>query len=197
MTDLSDTKPFEILKRTEETDGAYVRLAATLYPSPDTPDRKVDLPHHRWAADNGDEHIHPNQEEYLKVLSGTYRVVVEGTEHTLTEGEDITLPPNTPHRHWNPTDRPIRTVKEDRPARDSEAFFTALYVLAQTGRTDEEGFPSFLQFAVLQDEYPGHAYMTDLPVGVQKALFAALAPVGRALGYRADPPLQDGSIEWI
>lgn len=192
MTDLADEDPFEIVTRADETGGEYVRFAATLYPSPDTPGGGAVLSHHRWAADNDDEHLHPNQEERMEVISGTYRVEVDGEKHTLQEGDDMVLPPNTPHRHWNPTGRPIRMIKEDRPARDSEAFFTALYVLAQAGKTDASGFPPFLQFAVLQAEYPGHAYMTDLPVGVQKALFASLAPIGRALGYSATHSLEEG-----
>lgn len=60
--------------------------------------------------------------------------------------------------------------------------------LAQAGETDADGRPPFLQFAVLQDAYPGHAYMTNLPVGLQKALFAMLAPIGRQMGYTARPP---------
>jgi mannose-6-phosphate isomerase-like protein (cupin superfamily) len=167
-----------------------VRFETTLYPAPDAPGRAA-LPHHRWAADNGDEHIHPNQEEIFRVRSGTYRVIVGDTDRTLTEREEIKLPRNTPHRHFNPADRPARVIKEDRPARNSEAFFSALYALAQAGKTDEDGLPSFLQFAVLQDEYPGHAYVTDLPVGVQKALFTLLALLGRLLGYDAGPPLGD------
>lgn len=193
--DLSDAEPFKVVKSAEETGGEYVRFESTLYPSPEKMSSSPDLPHHRWAADNVDEHIHPNQEERLKVLSGTYRVVIEGVEHTLNEGEEITLPPNTPHKHWNPTGRPVRILKEDRPARDSETFFSTLYALAQAGKTDEDGLPGFLQFAVLQDAYPGHGYMADLPVSVQKGLFSVLAPLGRLLGYRAAPPQNFSSTE--
>ncbi|MEF8938234.1 MAG: cupin domain-containing protein [Salinivenus sp.] len=189
--DLTEAEPFQITKSAEETGGEFVRFEATHYPAPGSAGTGEDLPFHRWANDNADEHVHPNQEERLKVLSGTYRVIIDGTEHTLTEGEEIVCPPNTPHRHFNPTAEPIRTLKEDRPARQSEAFFSALYALAQKGRADEEGLPPFLQFAVLQDAYPGHAYMTDLPVEMQKAMFSALGPVGRHLGYRADVALDE------
>lgn len=195
MSDLTDAEPFEVLKGADETNGEFVRLVSTLHPSPDAAEREAALPHSRWAADNADEHIHPNQTERMKVRSGTYCVEIEGVEYTLTEGEEITLPANTPHRHWNPTDRPIRVVKEDRPARNSEAFFRALYALAQAGETGDDGLPGILQFAVIQDEFPGHAYMTDLPIGVQKTLFSVLAPVGRFLGYRATPPFGRSSRE--
>ena len=189
-SDRTHTAPFRVLKSMDDTHGEFVRFEATLHPRPDAPRADDKLDHHRWAADNADEHVHPNQEERMEVLSGTYRVVIDGQEHTLHEGDDITIPVGTPHRHWNPTDQPIRTIKEDRPARNSEAFFWNLYALAQTGRTDEEGLPSFLQFAVLQNAYPGHAYMTDLPVGVQKTLFSFLGPLGHMLGYHAEHHLE-------
>lgn len=153
VRDLIEAEPFAVRKSAAETNGAFVQFETTLYPSSDASYSGPDLPHHRWAADNVDKHIHPKQEERLKVLSGTYQVVIEDTEHILTEGEEITTPPNTPHMHWNPTKRPIRILKEDRPARNSEAFFSMLFALAQDGKTDENGLPPFLQFAVLQDTH--------------------------------------------
>lgn len=195
MANLNDPEPFEVLEGADETGGKRARFVATLHPSPDTPGSEKTLGHRRWAADNSDEHVHPNQKERLEVVSGTYRVEIDGEKHTLREGDGIVIPPNTPHRHWNPLARPIRTIKEDRPARSSEEFFTALYALAQVGKTDEEGFPPFLHFAVLQDEYPGHAYMTALPIGVQKVLFSSLAPLGRAFGYSPNPALTGSTPE--
>lgn len=180
--DLTEAEPFEITKRAEETDGEFMRFEATLYPAFEESQTETGLPHRQWAADNVDEHVHPNQDEVLTVLSGEYRVVIDGTEHTLTEGGEITVPMNTPHKHWNPTDQPIRTRVEHRPARDTETLFETLYTLAQAGKTGEDGLPKFLQFAVMQDAYPGHAYTTDLPISVQKALFKLLAPVGRLAG---------------
>lgn len=181
--DLIEAGPFKITKRSEETDGEYMRAEATLHPSPDGAQNESDLPHHRWAADNVDEHLHPNQEEVLKVLSGEYQVNIDGTEHTLTEGDEISVPMNTPHKHWNPTDQPIRTVVERHPARDTETFFETLFTLAQAGKTGDDGLPNFLQFAVIQDAYPGDSYIADLPISVQKALFKLLAPIGRLAGY--------------
>jgi hypothetical protein len=48
------------------------------------------------------------------------------------------------------------------------------------------GAPSMLELAVIQREYPDEFfYLPRPPVRAQKALFAALAVLGRARGYRA------------
>lgn len=122
--DLAEAEPFKVLKSAEETGGGFVRFAATHYPAPGSAGTGEDLPFRRWANDTADEHVHPHQEERLKVLSGTYRVIIDGTEHVLSEGEEIVCPPNTVHRHFNPTAEPIRTLKEDRPARQSRGVGT-------------------------------------------------------------------------
>lgn len=70
---------------------------------------------------------------------------------------------------------------------ESDQLIETLYRSAQAGHADEKGNPNPLQFAVLQDTYPDLAYLTNLPIPVQKALFTLLAPLGRLLGYEAAP----------
>lgn len=122
------------------------------------------------------------------VRSGKLRVAFEGTERTLAEGDEITLPAGVPHRHGNPTGRPARVACEHRPALQAGPIIEALFEAAQAGHAAEDGRPSPLHFAVIQNEYPGHAYRADLPIPVQKALFTLLAPIGRLAGYEAPPP---------
>lgn len=178
--------PAEITIGAEETDGEFARFEFTVHRSPGTSGREETLSHRRFIMDSPDEHIHPSEAEFIEVLSGEYGVAFEGTDHILAAGDNITVPMNTAHRHWNPTDQPIRVAHEHHPAaRESEAIFETLYTLAQAGRTDEKGFPNLLQFAVINKAYPGHAYRTDLPISVQKTLFTLLAPIGRLAGYEA------------
>jgi mannose-6-phosphate isomerase-like protein (cupin superfamily) len=193
--DVTDAPPFAILKHAEETGGDFVRFAFTLHPASGTPDREPALPHNPWVGDNPDEHVHPTQEEHLQVQSGVLRVIVGDTDRILSAGEEITLPRNVPHRHFNPDTEPARVHLEHRPARQSGPLFSTLFALAQAGRTDQEGIPGPLQFAVLQDAYADHAYTTSPPVWLQKGLFALFAPVGRLLGYRSDPQLGDPTPE--
>lgn len=184
MTDDStDAVPFRFTVRGEDTAGEYVRFEATVHPRSDSSEMD-ELSHHRWLFDNPEEHLHPYQAESIEVLSGEYVVAMHGTEHPLTAGETITVPMHTPHRHWNPTRRPIRVAHEHHPARQSEAIIETYYALAQAGRTDEGGLPNPLQTAVVNDTYPGHVYLTTLPIPIQRALIALFAPVGRLMGYQ-------------
>lgn len=188
LHDLADAEPLTFLKRTRETEGECVRFEYTLHPSFDAAPADSGLSHRRWLADVEDEHLHPRQEEVFTVRAGTLRVAVEGTERTLTEGEKITLPADVPHRHGNPTGRPARVTQEVRPALQFEPITEALFEAAQAGNAAEDGSPNPLHFAVIQDQYPGHAYRADLPIPIQKALFTLLAPIGRLAGYEAPPP---------
>lgn len=184
-------EPFRIVKGAEETNGEFVRFEGIAHPSLEVSVNPEDLSHHRYMIDNPDEHIHPHQEEYIKVLSGKYMVAFGGTEHELTDGDEITIPKNRAHRHWNPGNKSARVIHEHRPALQSEELFETFYVLAQAGNTDEKGIPNPLQFAVVNNEYPGHAYTTGLPISLQKALFTLLAPIGRLAGYKAKYTRED------
>lgn len=183
--EITNLSPFEIQISAEDSDGEVLRYALTMHP--ESPDRATNpnLPHRPWLADFDPEHIHPNQEENIEVLSGQLLVEVSGQEHRLTEGDEISISPNTPHRQWNPTDRPIRVTFEHRPAGDSETVYGTLFALAQEGKTDAEGVPNLLQLAVIQATYPGVVYTTSIPVPIQKFVFKALGPIGRAAGYQA------------
>lgn len=186
--DLLDAEPFNFMKRTNETDGAFVRFEYTLHPAPDAPSSAPECAHPRWLIDVEDEHIHPRQEEFFAVRSGKLRVAFADTERTLTKGEEITLPAGVPHRHGNPAERPARIVCEHRPALQSEPITEALFESAQAGHAAENGRPNLLHFAAIQSEYPGHAYRADLPIPIQKALFTLLAPIGRLAGHKAPTP---------
>lgn len=188
---LTEAEPFEIVTEADETDGEYVAVEYTAYPSAGTPDAETDLSHARWAADTDDEHVNPRIEEYFRVISGEFKVVVEGQERLLTDGEDVTIQADRPHRHWNPSDEPARIHYEARPAiQMGEALETA-FVLGQAGEVDERGLPTLLPMAVFQDAHPDHFYSTDAPIVVQKAMFKLLAPVGRLAGYQESYSLED------
>lgn len=184
-TDLSTRDPFEMHKRAEETNGEYVRVEVTLHPIQTSAKSTTSLAHQPWIVDGIGEHFHPTQEEYFKVVVGALHIVLDGKERTLTADEDITLPAHVPHLHWNPADQPARIQIEHRPARQSDALLETLYTLAQAGHTDENGIPGCLQSMVLQQAYADHAYGTDRPIIVQKALATLIAPIGRLAGYKA------------
>ncbi len=130
-------------------------------------------------------HVHPLQEERFEVLSGTIRARLGNQERSLPEGERMTVAPGTPHTWWNDGEVDARVSLELRPALNSEVGFETIYGLARDGKTNKDGVPSLLQLAVmLGGVNRGELYLAHPPIPVQKALFAALAPVGRLLGYK-------------
>lgn len=131
-------------------------------------------------------HVHPLQEERFEVLSGAIRARLGNQEaKSLLEGERMTVAPGTPHTWWNDGEEAARVSVDFRPALNSEIAFETIYGLARDGKTDEKGVPNLLQFAVmLSGINKNELYLAQPPIPVQKALFAALAPVGRLLGYK-------------
>lgn len=183
---IENAEPLEVTKHVSNSSGEYVRFETTVHPSVDAVGADDELDHERFLIDNPDEHLHPHQKEVIEVLAGEYGVEIDGSEHRLNKGEEITVPKNTPHRHWNPSAKPVRVAHEHHPALDSAEHVEAMYSLAQQGKTNEKGIPNPLRFAVVNKAYPGVAYTTAVPVAIQKALFTLLAPVGRLLGYSAE-----------
>lgn len=161
------------LKRARDTGGEYVRLEVVAEP----------------GASGPPEHVHEYQEEYSQVLEGTLTGAVDGEPIRLEAGDDLTVWPGTPHRWGNSDgDTELRVRIEVRPARRFEEVLEVFYGLARDGKTDDEGVPTPLQLAVIAREYWDDNHVTSPPPAAQKLLFAVLAPVGQALGYRAHYP---------
>jgi quercetin dioxygenase-like cupin family protein len=135
-------------------------------------------------------HVHPLQEEHFEVLSGTFGVQIGDERRSLGEGEEATVAPGTSHRWFNEDDQQeARVSVELRPALNTETFFETAYGLARDGKTDENGVPNILQQAVtLNGINKGEIYLASPPIAVQKVFLAALAPVGRLLGYKDHYP---------
>jgi quercetin dioxygenase-like cupin family protein len=160
-------------KTARDTDGELLRLELFVSPSGGNP-----------------LHVHPLQEEYFKAISGTLGVQVGDEHRWLGEGEEAVVPPGIPHRWWNDSDHEeAHVLAELRPALNTETFFETGYGLAADGKTNENNVPNILQQAVtLTGINKGEIYLASPPVAVQKLLLAAIAPIGRLLGYKDHYP---------
>jgi len=139
------------------------------------------------------EHIHPRQEERTQMLSGTLDGHVAGEGISLSPGEVRVVPPGIAHAWQNPSDEEeARFSVTFSPALNMESGFETAWGLARDGKATKAGVPkNLLQLAVLAGEHKDEAYLTGLPIPVQKALMDTItlfAPVGRMLGYRARYP---------
>jgi quercetin dioxygenase-like cupin family protein len=144
------------------------------------------------------EHFHPHQEERFEVLEGELTYKLDGTQGVARAGETLIIPQGSVHDWWNASGEPARALVEVRPARNFEAMITAIWGLANEGRTNSRGMPGPLQLAVIAEAYAEDVVFTSPPPWVQRLMIRILAPIGRALGRKAhDPRWEDLIIESI
>jgi mannose-6-phosphate isomerase-like protein (cupin superfamily) len=141
----------------------------------------------RADAKSFGHHIHPEQEETCRVLSGEFEVIVDGEHRVLVAGEETTLPAGVPHYHGNVSGIETRILHEISPVMDFEAGLRMFCELAEAGKTNANG-QNLLATAVFLREHPNQLYMATPSVMAQHLLFGVLAPVGRLLGYKTDYP---------
>jgi mannose-6-phosphate isomerase-like protein (cupin superfamily) len=134
------------------------------------------------------DHLHPLQEERHEVLEGSLGIIAAGKERILGRGDVEVVPVATQHRIFATGDAPIRVRFASRPALESEVLLETLFGLARDGKVGKRGDPSVLQLAVIFDEFADLGRPVKPSPGVQRALFAPLAALGRARGYRARYP---------
>lgn len=133
-------------------------------------------------------HVHPNQEERFEVVSGKLAMLVDGEERTLGPGDVAVVPPGRPHAWWNAGPVEVRIKGEIRPALRTEHFFETFFGLGRDGKTNRRGLPNPLQLAVLMREYEDEMRLAKPAFVIQRMLFAPLAVIGKALGYRSRYP---------
>ena len=129
-------------------------------------------------------HIHPRQVETITVIEGRIRCSLpDKTEQVLEPEQRWEIPSGTPHT-WAAIDSYVKLQIDFRPALRTRHLMTRLFGLAEAGKTNSKGIPNPLQVSVVALEYQPEFRLASPPWGVQKALFAAVAPLARTLGYR-------------
>jgi quercetin dioxygenase-like cupin family protein len=139
------------------------------------------------------DHLHPRQEERHEVLAGELGIVVGGRERRLGAGDVEVVPPRTAHRIFAVDGGRVHARFALRPALESEVLLETLFGLARDGKVGASGDPGLLQLAVIFRDFSELGHPTRPPAGVQRALFAPLAALGRLRGYRASYPQYSGS----
>jgi uncharacterized cupin superfamily protein len=135
---------------------------------------------------NALEHVHPLADEIFMVRHGVLKVVINGQEHVAGPGQSVTVPKGARHFFANAHDGETRATVEFQPAQHFIRFFANFATTTERHPRwySRQGDPSPLLVAVTLDVYRNHFYLAKLPVGLQKWLFACLAPLASLLGYR-------------
>jgi quercetin dioxygenase-like cupin family protein len=134
------------------------------------------------------EHVHPAIEEYFTVVRGRVGFRLDGRETIAQLGKRLHAPAGMAHDWWNAGEEEALVRVEIRPATWFEEMIANLFGLAQDGKTNAKGMPNLLQASLFAQEFEDVIYFTKPPRPVQKVLFAILAPIARAFGYKGSYP---------
>jgi quercetin dioxygenase-like cupin family protein len=129
-------------------------------------------------------HFHVFQDEIFEVLSGTLTVIYDGKTELLKSGQKIILPKNKAHNHFNNEDEDLTIIHSVSPALDFEYLLENLHGLAADGKM-KNGKAGLVQELVTLRYLDSKAFLSDIPVNVQKLLMNTIAPIARLFGYRA------------
>jgi mannose-6-phosphate isomerase-like protein (cupin superfamily) len=140
------------------------------------------------------EHLHPGLVERFTVLEGELTVTRDGKLGKLVEGQTGEVRAGQWHDWWNASDRDARVIVEVEPGERFAYMLETLFGLAELGHVDAKGMPNLFQMALIGREFSDTVQFKSPPPAVQKALFAALAPIAHALGYRATYPQLSRSL---
>jgi quercetin dioxygenase-like cupin family protein len=135
---------------------------------------------------SGRAHVHPDAEESFAMTSGRLRLWVDGARVELGPGESVTVPRGASHYFRNGHDGETVVVSRFTPGRQFLRFFLNMTrgMAEHPDWYDARGKPPLLLRALALHAYRGNGYAGDVPIWVQKAVFAALAPVALLWGCR-------------
>lgn len=127
-------------------------------------------------------HLHPGLRERFHVLGGQVGFRIGEEEHVLGPGESAEVPPRTLHDWWQLGEEGASVVVEVEPGIRFVQLVGTLFGLARDGKSDAKGLPKPLQLAVTVSEFRDTIVIASPPPWVQRIVFGALAPIGRARG---------------
>jgi quercetin dioxygenase-like cupin family protein len=144
------------------------------------------------------EHLHPTLTERFHVMRGQVGFLIDDGDRVLGPGEEAEVPPNVRHDWWQVGEEEAQVIVEVDPGSRFVEMVGTLFGLARDGRVGRKGLPGPLQLAVTANAYRDVMIITSPPEWIQRALFGALAPLGRVLGRRPAYPeylSSDESVE--
>lgn len=130
-------------------------------------------------------HYHPFQEEWFEVTEGELSIRLEGRTLTIRAGAKIHIPKNKVHSMWNNSANKTVVNWIVKPALRTDEFFENAYGLAQDGKVNKKGMPSFFQIILFLAEFSKEFRLSKPPYFLQLLICTILAPISRIMGYKA------------
>jgi hypothetical protein len=131
------------------------------------------------------EHCHPALVECFTTLEGELTVKRNGQTSILHQGETAVIEPGIWHDGRNGATATRAYGWRSHQASGLLHMIETLFGLARLGHTDSKGVPHPLQPALCAREFRDVIVFRSPPPVVQRAIFAAIAPIARGRGYRA------------
>ena len=125
-------------------------------------------------------HMHPRQEERIRVLSGSVRSVSGGVERVVGPGETIVSRPGEPHTVGPAGETAVEMLVEFRPALGFEAFVERTFALDRAGRLNAKGQGNPLRLATARP-HDADFYLPRVPIALQRAVLRTLDRLSRQL----------------
>lgn len=143
-----------------------------------------------------DYHVHPFSEERFTLVRGRLRVSIDGRDEILDQvGQTVAVPPGVTHRFFSASEdeETFAVVAfRNRADRFEKLLLRQLFGLADGGQSNARGIPNLLQTALTLREFSDVLRFTARPWPAQRALYGALAPIARLMGYHACNPALEG-----
>jgi len=130
-------------------------------------------------------HVHPEQEERFEISGAEVMFRIGRSEQRHAPGDVVVVPAGAPHTWWNPGQIEATTLVQFRPALDIETLFETWFGLAAAGKVNRKGVPNPLQLMVLTRAFHREARPAPPLSWLAVPASYVLAPIGRALGYKA------------
>lgn len=125
-------------------------------------------------------HVHPRQEERIKVVDGKVRSLSGGVERVLGPGDAICTPPGEPHTIGPEGEDAVEMTVEFRPALGFEGFIERMFALDRAGHLNAEGRGNPLRVATARP-HEAEFFVPRVPVGLQRVTLVALDLLARRL----------------
>jgi mannose-6-phosphate isomerase-like protein (cupin superfamily) len=155
-----------------------------------------------YPAGTGREypHVHRLSSETFDILEGQASYQLNGEQRSANTGDTLDFPPRIPHLHpWNTGSGVLKlrqTITFSTPhmveLEKIDSVVETFFGLANDGKVNKDGFPSFLQLLVCFSDTLPELSMPGVPMILQRMMMGGAATVGRLAGIKPRYPQYSG-----